>query len=367
MQRPPSRCAKVSYTSSIPIDKFQIFVLDSRNHATTSLFHPNLADTQGPALLAYNDALFSQDDWDALQSIHRSSKKTDTSKIGKYGIGFRSCYHVRFFHSFQVYQLRRGQVTDNPQILSDSSLAILDPQHTFSDSGGAKFDVHSYPNHLATFDFFPSSGSVIRLPLRLTPSSISKQVVTPDEIRTLFSDFIREELAISQLFLKHVRRIEVWEISESGSRTCLTSASLLQESQGASFIARVDIESQPSRRWRILQSSFPQDDAVSVMSNRLGRDVRSLLEKHKLFPNITIAVPLDRIEENFGRLFTYLPLPIRTGFPCHIHGLFALTQSRQNLSNRAEVGVVKGSDDRYVPSKLRSIFFTSLTTMITVF
>lgn len=73
---------------------FQVFVLDSRNHPTNSIFHSNLASTQGPALLAYNDALFTQDDWDALQSIHRSSKKTDTSKIGKYGIGFRSSYHV---------------------------------------------------------------------------------------------------------------------------------------------------------------------------------------------------------------------------------------------------------------------------------
>ncbi|KAK0502390.1 hypothetical protein EDD18DRAFT_1048553, partial [Armillaria luteobubalina] len=46
-----------------------------------------------------------------------------------------------------------------------------------------------------------------------------------------------------------------------------------------------------------------------------------------------------------GRLFTYLPLPIRTGFPCHVHGLFALTQSRQNLTNKTEIGIVRGSDD----------------------
>lgn len=69
-------------------------MLDARTHPKHSLFHVNLGDAQGPSLLAYNDALFSQEDWEALQSIHRSSKKTDTSKIGKYGIGFRSCYHV---------------------------------------------------------------------------------------------------------------------------------------------------------------------------------------------------------------------------------------------------------------------------------
>lgn len=57
----------------------QIFVLDSRQHGTRTLYDPKLAETQGPALLAFNDALFSDEDWEALQSIHRSSKKDDTS------------------------------------------------------------------------------------------------------------------------------------------------------------------------------------------------------------------------------------------------------------------------------------------------
>lgn len=59
----------------------QIFVLDHRNHPTGSLYHPQLAQMQGPALLAYNDALFHDDDWKALQTIHQSSKKMDTSYV----------------------------------------------------------------------------------------------------------------------------------------------------------------------------------------------------------------------------------------------------------------------------------------------
>ena len=39
-----------------------------------------------------------------------------------------------------------------------------------------------------------------------------------------------------------------------------------------------------------------------------------------------------------GRLFTFLPLPLKTGFPAHVHALFALTQSRQNLHNSGETG-----------------------------
>jgi hypothetical protein len=57
----------------------QVFLLDRRTHNAVNLVDPKLSAAQGPSLLAYNDALFSEEDWDALQSIHRSSKKTDTS------------------------------------------------------------------------------------------------------------------------------------------------------------------------------------------------------------------------------------------------------------------------------------------------
>ncbi|KAK0447435.1 uncharacterized protein EV420DRAFT_1713851 [Desarmillaria tabescens] len=334
----------------------QVFVLDLRKHSTDTLFDDKLAGTQGPSLLAYNDALFTQEDWEALQSIHRSSKKTDNTKIGKYGIGFRSCYHI----------------TDYPQILSGTSLAILDPHHHFSESGGTKLNFaelgDSCADHLSCFDFFlplsnsrtPFSGSIIRLPLR-TPesqSSISNKVVTPGEIRTLFRDFIEEELDISLLFLKHVSKIEIHEIDEQGVQTFLAGVSIskgspsqwVNDGSHSTLIETISITS-PSRNdaitWRILQSSFDQAESASLISYRLGRDAHPLLSKHKLVPSISLAVPMSIVtaEQTSGRLFTYLPLPIRTGFPCHVHGLFALTQSRQNLSNKTEIGIVRGSDD----------------------
>jgi len=42
-------------------------VFDQRNHATEGLYRPGLADTQGPALMAYNDAIFSEKDWEAFK------------------------------------------------------------------------------------------------------------------------------------------------------------------------------------------------------------------------------------------------------------------------------------------------------------
>jgi hypothetical protein len=46
-----------------------------------SLNHANLASTQGPALLAYNDALFKDEDWESLKHAFESSKSDDSSYV----------------------------------------------------------------------------------------------------------------------------------------------------------------------------------------------------------------------------------------------------------------------------------------------
>ncbi|KAJ7280333.1 hypothetical protein C8J57DRAFT_1175059 [Mycena rebaudengoi] len=347
----------------------QVFLLDSRTHGTSFLVDPKLSATQGPSLLAYNDALFSDDDWDALQSIHRSSKKTDISKIGKYGIGFRSCYHV----------------TDHPHILSGPSLGILDPHHSFATSGGSKFEFApkaiEYSDQLDAFNFFLSQddrhrdfpGSIIRLPLRKpgAQSSISSKAVDATEIHQLFEDFVREEIGISLLFLKNITSIEVHEVDAQGTRKCLAKSSIqksepvswtVDKDRHTAFKCTVVVETpllgRVEKMWRITHSYFPQADSTSLLSLRLGEDPRPILSKHKLLSEMAIAIPLSILhkEENAGRLFTYLPLPLKTGFPGHVHGLFALTQSRQNLNNGGEIGIVRGSEDSVLVEWNRILF-----------
>ena len=55
---------------------------------------PGLALYQGPALLAYNDAQFTDEDWEGIQNLQRSIKAEDPFKVGKFGIGFNSVYHI---------------------------------------------------------------------------------------------------------------------------------------------------------------------------------------------------------------------------------------------------------------------------------
>ena len=70
------------------------FFIDSREHGTTSLVHRALAPFQGPGLLAYNDAQFRDEDWEGIQNLQRSVKAEDPFKVGKFGIGFNSVYHI---------------------------------------------------------------------------------------------------------------------------------------------------------------------------------------------------------------------------------------------------------------------------------
>lgn len=55
---------------------------------------PDFEKYQGPALYAWNDAVFKKEDWSSLAKIDRSSKKSDVLKVGKFGLGFQSVFHI---------------------------------------------------------------------------------------------------------------------------------------------------------------------------------------------------------------------------------------------------------------------------------
>ena len=44
--------------------------------------------------MSYNNAPFKKEDWDSIQSLHQSGKAKNPHKVGKFGIGFNSVYHI---------------------------------------------------------------------------------------------------------------------------------------------------------------------------------------------------------------------------------------------------------------------------------
>ena len=49
---------------------------------------------QGPALMSFNNAPFKEEDWDNIQNLQLSGKAKNPHKVGKFGIGFNSVYHI---------------------------------------------------------------------------------------------------------------------------------------------------------------------------------------------------------------------------------------------------------------------------------
>lgn len=49
---------------------------------------------QGPALLAYNNAEFKEEDWEHFGKMENSGKETAALKVGRFGVGFLSVFHI---------------------------------------------------------------------------------------------------------------------------------------------------------------------------------------------------------------------------------------------------------------------------------
>ena len=70
------------------------FLVDSRQHPTEDLYRKPLSEFQGAALYAWNDAAFQPSDWNSIGKIDRSSKEEDVIKVGRFGLGFQSVFHI---------------------------------------------------------------------------------------------------------------------------------------------------------------------------------------------------------------------------------------------------------------------------------
>lgn len=258
--------------------------------------------------------------------------------------------------------------------MSGDSFAVFDPLEQFTDTetGGFKMGLSDVPNghrdslntewfevrsDAATADRL--TGTIVRLPLRTKPSRFGNEPITVTQIQMLLQDFVTEEMDIVLLFLSHIKSVEVYTIQDGDVEPRFTfSASASQSgmySDGAYTTSiRTITTTGPgiasvSRTWRILHASHERNEAAEILSTRLGYSVLSRMEKDKMTPEVALAIPTSQSSGDtlHGRLFTYLPLPLYTAFPCHTHGLFALDTSRQNLRNSWEKGMVTESVDRY--------------------
>jgi hypothetical protein len=235
---------------------------------------------------------------------------------------------------------------------------ILDPHNEFEAfPGGISIDIidegPDYQDQLAPFipitkdpyKFY--QGTIFRLPLRTKDqairSRIKNEATSPSEIRQLLEGFGHNELEEAILFLKNISTIEIRHISSSGQEYFIGKATIDQRNTSSStFTRQVNCEASAgnirSRNWRFSTYLTDKSTAAQIMSKRLDYNIGDELNKEKLVANVELAIPLGGPSIQ-GRLFTLLPLPIKTGFPLHFNAVFALTPDRQSLKNVEEAGL----------------------------
>ena len=283
----------------------------------------------------------------------------------------KGCHVVEPFDAYRL----PSQLTDNPQYLSGSHLAIFDPHRWAFEHGGWRESlqkvVSQYPDQLSPFSSFHEGewdggfpGTVVRLALRpaSSRSKISAKSPSVDEIHVLIEKFINEELALVLLFLTNLRTVEVREIDEEGHMQVLATATkvLCPRIQPAPPRFPIDLNTitveyhNPPRTmssgWRVIRTTFTAEECVNTLASALEDTVEYVkdeMAREKLRPDIALAFPTLPTPSLRGRLFTFLPLPLITSFPCHLQGVFSLTDSRQNLRNPSET-IMSRTADQYV-------------------
>lgn len=184
------------------------FILDTRQHNTIKTFSPLYNKLQGPSLLSWNNSFFSENDLKGIISIGVGSKREDTTKIGRFGVGFNSVYH--FTDAPQFISNNSDYVIFDPLCVHFADLEITNPgrrikniKKYFNQNNGSGL----YNDVLSGFevDGFKLDGSTMfRFPLRETHSSISTMTHTIKELEQIMKNFISSNDDIL-LFLKKVK------------------------------------------------------------------------------------------------------------------------------------------------------------------
>ena len=303
---------------------------DARTHTVkpNSLFFPGMQDCHGPALVVHNNATFSQDDFTNITKLAAATKASKALKIGKFGVGFCSVYHI----------------TDVPSFVSQDTLCIFDPTLSYLKKEiknparpGKKVRFTSRfiasSNQLVPytgfFDFDPKeaySGTMFRFPFRTSASELSGTLYTEATVKELIHN-IKECSSKLFLFLQHIKCITVSQINQGE----VTPTVLLQITQEAGQPIPGVLAEVKKLRCLHVQSSQSHEDCWlvathtdSINTKRATASVACLLE----VITCNVCYTVKQVE---GEIFCFLPLAQKTGLPVHVSSNFAVINNRRGI------------------------------------
>ena len=343
------------------------FLLDWREHPKDSLFADELVKWQGPALIAYNNATFSDTDFDNICMLAGETKKTDPLKTGRFGVGFCATYHL----------------TDLPSFISRRYFAMLDPHTSYlgdrisAQEPGMKIDLVEMRGDLKFYQdqFKPYEnvfgcdvfnlqgdgyqGTIFRFPFRnhntSKRSKICKEVYTKNKVDYLVSDLKKQSNELL-LFLKHVSKVTVL-VLENGhepsrakeifsiQRCTVGAAERVQLIKDRDINLRADGK-QCSTKYKIdVHDGSKTHSHTWIVSSAIKPLPAHMTRRHEAKGLLNLAETALKIEEPTStksfkilsntpssRVFCFLPLPTQTKLPFHVNGFFSMGSDRRTIS-----------------------------------
>ena len=311
------------------------FVIDWREHSKDQLISEELGCWQGPALLAYNNAVFSDSDFDNICKLAAESKLNDPLKTGRFGLGFCSTYYL----------------TDVPSFVSQRYFTMFDP-HTWylkdrvsHNQPGMRINLVEtqeelpiYKNQFAPFDgLFGCNiftlkdqgflGTIFRFPFRMKEcetSEICTKCYLKRDIDYLVQQ-LQHDTSNILLFLKNVEQVEVFVLDKTASNPndmrLLFSATKKCDGNSASRLSMIqNHSSRPSPNCSSCVIDFNHHSAKEQTHSRRHYIVASALSPVSDARNQEGLIPLAEIAVEVVKKDNLLiPKPIENALFCHFH------------------------------------------------
>ena len=301
---------------------------DARTHdiPPKRLLYPGMTECHGPALIVHNDASFTEEDFQNIQKLAAATKEDKPLKIGKFGVGFCSVYHI----------------TDVPSFVSRDSMCIFDPtlQHLKKEIKNparpgkkVKFTerIVTSSQQLMPFaglyNFDPKKcydGTIFRFPFRISSSEISGIIYNENMITKLKED-IQTSGSKLLLFLQHVKQLTFSHISDGKSSPEVLVDIRKENSTLEKVIVLHSTLHNPSheRYEQWLVSSHTDTITFNLTEKYATAAVAYQLEcpnGDSPSENETVYRPVPIT----GEVFCFLPLTLHTGLPVHVSANFAV-------------------------------------------
>lgn len=376
------------------------FIIDWRHHPNTALLEPEMKHWQGPALLAYNDGVFNHNDLENICEVAGGSKKSDPTKIGRFGIGFCSIYHL----------------TDVPSFISNDQLIVFDPHTSYLGSRvtagapGMQIDMKEIYNNLNEFkdQFAPYCGllgfditraqkgynsTFFRFPFRNDHTSRTSKISSTIYDRgrvTELCDTLKKSAPDLLVFLQNVREISLYELDANSSvndlKCLLTITKTFEpgpyfgQTLIKAFRQGYGIESCQKKVFKT-ECCIGQTKHVNhwMVTSCLGTGRSKTISQspasknNGLCPLAEIAIQLDK-SSSFayplsvdGKLFCFLPLPIQCNLKFYCSGYFEVTKDRRHLKKaEGSLGKLNEWNEAIISDALYNCFIKVLVNLTTI-